>query len=142
MVMSINIPLIHTSGLPITIKRDMSENSRPWSVSARVGDMRERFVEDWREMWPRSPLLGESAIVPRWSVSFLSRGPRSLHLPMSHQCSQLLSADCSGMFAVGLLALIGALLGSVQAGSFLSLCYRSWHSGDNSMAGSVLAVSG
>ena len=89
--------------------------------------------------------LGESAVVPRWFVSFLSRGLRSLHLPMLHQWSQLLSAGFySGLFAVGLLALIGALLVANGARWFLSLYFRyhSWHSGDNSMAGSILAVSG
>ena len=68
--------------------------------------------------------LGESAVVPQWFVSFLSRGLRSLHLPMLHQWSQLLSAGFySGLFAVGLLALIGALLVANGARWFLSLYF-------------------
>ena len=68
--------------------------------------------------------LGESAVIPSWFVPFLSRGLRSLHLPTSHQWPQLLSASLYvGLFAVGLLALIGAILIAKGRRWFVSLYF-------------------
>ena len=55
--------------------------------------------------------LGESAVIPSWFVPFLSSGLGGLHVRLSHQSAQLLAVGLyGGLFALGLLALIGAIL--------------------------------
>ena len=68
--------------------------------------------------------LGESAVIPSWFFPFLSRGLRNLHLATYHQWSQLLSASLYvGLFAVGLLGLIGAILIANSRRWFVSLYF-------------------
>ena len=68
--------------------------------------------------------LGESAVIPSWFVPFLSRGLRNLHLSTYDQWSQLLRASLYvGLFAVGLLGLIGAILIANSRRWFVSLYF-------------------
>jgi hypothetical protein len=105
-----------------------------------AGDVAKRLA---RNLVAVPMALGESAVIPSWFVPFFSREARDMHLPMSPQTSQLLSvALYGGLLAVGVLALVGALLVVNTRRWFVCLYFGDSLSGDiDSMAGAVLALS-
>jgi hypothetical protein len=95
---------------------------RPELGHIQVGDISGRLG---RNIAAIPVALGESALVPTWfGPSLLTQLHRNLRVPLSNTLRRIISGGLySGLFAAGLLALIGAVLVASSQRWFLSLYF-------------------